>query len=45
MFGDDPDTTVATVWIGFRTAFRHAREEGHGLTREDRLGASGEWTV
>ena len=38
MFGDDPDTTVATVRVGFRTSFGRAREEGRGLTRELRLG-------
>ena len=37
MFGDDPDTTVATVRVGFRTTFGRAREEGRGLTREVRL--------
>ena len=34
MFGDDPDTTVATVQVGSGTAFGRAREEGYGLTRE-----------
>ena len=38
MFGDDPDTTVATIWVGFGTTFGRAREEGRGLTREVRLG-------
>ena len=37
MFGDDPDTTVATAWVGSRTIFGHAREVGRGLTREVRL--------
>ena len=37
MFGDDPDTTVATVRVGFGTTFGRAREEGRGLTREVRL--------
>ena len=45
MFGDDPDTMVAIVWVGFGTTFGRAREEGRGLTREDRLGTSSEWTV
>ena len=45
MFGDDPDTTVTTVWVRSGTIFGRAREEGRGPTREDRLGASGEWTV
>ena len=38
MFGDDPDTMVATVRVGFGTTFGRAREEGRGLTREVRLG-------
>ena len=38
MLGDDPDPTVMTVRVGFRTTFRRAREEGRGLTREVRLG-------
>ena len=38
MFGDDPDPTVTTAQVGSRTAFGRAREEGHGLTREVRLG-------
>ena len=38
MFGDDPDTTVATVRVGSGTAFRRAREEVRGLMREPRLG-------
>ena len=37
MFGDDPDTTVATVRVGFRTTIGRAHEEGRGLTREVRL--------
>ena len=37
MFGDDPDTTVAAVRVGFGTTIGHAREEGRGLTREVRL--------
>ena len=37
MFGDDPDTTVATVRVGFGKTFRRARG-GCGLTREVRLG-------
>ena len=37
MFGDDPDTTVATVRDGPGTAFGRACEEGRGLTREVRL--------
>ena len=37
MFGDDPDTTIATVRVGSGTAFGRAREEGRGLTREVRL--------
>ena len=37
MFGDDPDTTVATVRVGSGTAFGHTHEEGRGLTREVRL--------
>ena len=37
MFGDDPDTTVATVRVGSGTAFGWACEEGRGLTREVRL--------
>ena len=37
MFGDDPDMTVTTVWVGSGTAFGRAREEGRGLTREVRL--------
>ena len=45
MFGDDPDTTVTTARVRFGTTFRRAHEEGRGLTREVRLGASGEWTV
>ena len=36
MFGDDPDTMVATVRIGFGIAFGRAREEVRGLTREVR---------
>ena len=38
MFGDDPDPTVTTARVGSRTAFGCACEEGHGLTREVRLG-------
>ena len=38
MFGDDPDTTVARIRVGFGTTFGRAREEGRGLTREVRLG-------
>ena len=37
MFGDDPDTMVAIVWVGFGTTFGRAREEGCGLTSEVRL--------
>ena len=37
MFGDDPNTTVATVLVGFGTTIGRAREEGGGLTREVRL--------
>ena len=37
MFGDDPDTTVATVRVGFGTTFGHARGGGYGLTREVRM--------
>ena len=37
MFGDDPDTMVATVQDGSGTAFGRARVEGRGLTREVRL--------
>ena len=37
MFGDDPDPTVTTARVGFGTAFRRAREEGRGVTREVRL--------
>ena len=38
MFGDDLDTTVATVRVWFGTTFGRAREEGCGLTGEVRLG-------
>ena len=38
MFGDDLDTTVATVRVGSGTAFGRAREEGHRPTGEVRLG-------
>ena len=38
MFGDDLDTTVMTDRVESGTAFGRAREEGHGLTREVRLG-------
>ena len=38
MFGDDPDTTVATVRVRSGTTFGRVREEGRGLTREVRLG-------
>ena len=38
MFGDDLDTTVTTVRVGFGTTFGRAREEGRGLMREVRLG-------
>ena len=38
MFGDDPDTTVATARVGSGTDFGRAREEGRGLTGEVRLG-------
>ena len=38
MFGDDPDTTVTTVWVGSGTDFGRVREEGRGLTREVKLG-------
>ena len=38
MFGDDLSPTVTTVRVGSGTAFGRAREEGHGLTREVRLG-------
>ena len=38
MFGDDPDTTMATVRVGFGTTFGCAREEGRGLMREVKLG-------
>ena len=34
MFGDDPDTTVATVRVWFGTIFGRARKECRGLTRE-----------
>ena len=37
MFGDDPDPTVTKVWLGSRTTFGRAREEGRVLTREVRL--------
>ena len=37
MFGDDPDTTVATARVGSGTAFGRVREEVRGLTREVRL--------
>ena len=46
MFGDDPNPTVTTARVGSGTAFRRAREEGRGLTREVRLGlAVGRWAV
>ena len=45
MFGDVPDPTVTTARVRSGTIFGRAREEGRRLTREDRLGASGEWTV
>ena len=32
-FGDDPDTTVATVWVGFGTTFGRARG---GLRADER---------
>ena len=38
MFGDDPDTTVATARVGSGTAFGRAREKVRGLTRELQLG-------
>ena len=38
MFGDDPDTTVAIVRVGFGTTFGCTCEEGRELTREVRLG-------
>ena len=38
MFGHDPNPTVTTARVGSGTAFRRAREEGRGLTREVRLG-------
>ena len=38
MFGDDPDIAVTTVRVGSGTAFRRAREEVRGMTREPRLG-------
>ena len=38
MFGDDPDTMVATIRVGFGTTFGRVREEGRGLTRDVRLG-------
>ena len=38
MFGDDPDTTVTIVRVGFETTFGRVRGEVRGLTREVRLG-------
>ena len=37
MFGDVPDPSVRTAWVGSGTIFGRAREEGRGLTREVRL--------
>ena len=45
MFGDDPNPTVTTARVGSGTVSDARDEEGRGLTREVRLGASGEWTV
>ena len=40
MFGDDADTTVTTVRVGFGITFGRVRGEVRGLTREVRLGLS-----
>ena len=40
MFGDDPDTTVTIVRVGFGATFGRVRGEVRGLTREVRLGLS-----
>ena len=42
VFGDDPDTMVATVRVGSVIAFGRAREEGRVLTGEVRLGLADE---